>query len=210
MRLCIQCLYSTSWLEIAKVTVPNITAYARTHGFGWNIQSFPNWPSDYGFQKIIHILEQFDTNEYDFVMSVDCDCLFTNFKKNVRQYLDKDHDLFICEDYNGLNAGVFCIRNSEWSKGFLKYLLYTRGEEGVHGERDAINHYMREFPNSEKIKILPQQTMNAYLYDLYPSIPKTELVKDGEWCEFSSLLLHLPGIGMQKRLDILNNTPVLL
>lgn len=209
MKICVQCLYSNSWLEIAKIVVPNLVGYCRRYDYTWNIQSFHNWPSDFGFQKLVQIQNIFKSNEADVVFAVDADLMITNYKKRIEDFLTDEHDFFICKDFNGINAGVFAIRNTEWSYGFINYLLSTRGEEGVYCEQDAISLYMKDFPNNDKIKIVDHPAFNSYLYELYPEIPP-QTREQGQWYEWDSFLLHLPGIGMEKRLSILQNTPVLL
>jgi len=56
----------------------------------------------------------------------------------------------------------------------------------------------------DRIKIVPQRTINSYNYDLYPgSIPhvykKDLLGNDGQW-QSGDFLIHWPGIPLAQRL----------
>lgn len=199
-------LYTSDWSEIAKISVPNAVNYARKHGYSWNIQAVPQPFS--GYDKISHIQNIFDHDEADVVMSIDCDALITNYNIKVKKFLDEQHSLFICKDYNGINAGVFIARKTDWIKDFFSYILLCKGEPDMHCEQDAIVKYMNEFNTGNNIKILPHPSINSYLYESYPDIP-FQTHEQGQW-ESGDFLLHLPGLSMEKRIDILKTTPVIL
>jgi hypothetical protein len=69
------------------------------------------------------IKEVLETNpELEYVLFLDIDAVVSNFDKNIEDYIDKDYDLVFAKDYSEhsvVNAGVFILKNTEWSKEFL-------------------------------------------------------------------------------------------
>jgi hypothetical protein len=72
---------------------------------------------------------------YKWVLWMDTDTLITNFKVSLttlmREHITKEQqgddskrrraaDIILTKDWNGINTGVFLIRHSEWSDGFLR------------------------------------------------------------------------------------------
>ena len=201
MKVCMQMLYTQGWLELAKITIPNIVNYCRKHGYSWNIQCISE-PYD-AFEKITSITKMFESGEADVVVSLDCDSLITNHSIKIESFLDDVNKAYFCNDYNGLNAGIFIIKKSDWSGMFLFYCLNLKGVPNMDSEQDAINHFVKYCPIKSKIKILPHPSINSYLYKNYPEIPEQEH-KQGEW-EKGDFILHLPALTIEKRISIFND-----
>lgn len=192
------------WQEIADITVKNNEEYARKHGYSFIHEIFDS-PYD-GFNKIETVQKLFLFTDVTLVWSLDCDALITRHSIKIENFVDNEHDFYITKDYNGLNAGSFIIKKSQWSYSFISYLLDQKGKDGMYCEQDAINQYRRTYPESTKIKILPQSNINSYLYENYPEIP-LQTHEQGNW-DPGDFVLHLPGVGMKKRIEILKNTPI--
>lgn len=206
MRVCIQVLYTSDWTDISKITVPNVVNYCRKHGYMWNVQAVSKPYS--GYDKISYAKEIFEKDYADVVWCLDCDALITNYNYRLEHFIDNEHSVFICRDYNGVNAGSFIVRKSDFTNTFFDYLLCCKGEPDMHCEQDAIVKHMKEFPANNQIKILPHPSINSYLYENYPEIP-LQSHENGQW-ESGDFLLHLPGMSNEKRIEILKNTPVIL
>ena len=57
---------------------------------------------------------------YDFIMCMDVDAIFTNFNTKIEDITDKSSaDLIFSHDPNGINIGIIFIRNSDWSINFI-------------------------------------------------------------------------------------------
>ena len=205
-------LYTESWADMAAVSVPNMIAYAKKHGYNYSPNVIPE-PYE-AFDKINTCYDSFSLYDIDVILNKDLDTVITNFDIRVEDFLEDGKDFYICEDCNGINAGVFLIRKSLWSKQFLWYLMNKKGKEGMECEQNAIQAYMDEFPNDSKIKIL-EQGFNDYPLNYYePSYGKWGY-KEGdivekpknEWRE-DSFIIHTPGLPLEQRLSILKNTPV--
>lgn len=207
MKICIQLLYTQSWLDLAKISVPNIVSYCKRRNYDWNVQCSID-PYD-AFEKIRQIKNQFDSGTADVVMSMDCDAMITNYLKKIEDLIEGDEKLYLSKDYNGINTGVFIIKNSEWSKMFLSSLLEKKGLPNIHCEQDAIVGFINENKDATKeIKILPQNQINSYNYSLYKEIPP-QSHDDGDF-RLGDFVIHFPGISMNERLKMMKNTPVIL
>ena len=56
---------------------------------------------------------------YDFLLYVDADTLVTNYDIKLEDIVDYGYDQVLAADRNGLNCGVWLIRNTPWSLWFL-------------------------------------------------------------------------------------------
>jgi hypothetical protein len=74
-------------------------------------------------------------------------------------------NLVITGDHNGINAGSFFLRRSDWTNTFLDFWLdpYYVGSDWPGKEQDAIIHMIQyhKFVR-DHVGIVPQRTMNAY------------------------------------------------
>jgi len=210
-------LYTKGWVDIAKITTPNIVNYCRKHDYSWNIQCIGE-PYD-AFEKIRQIQGIFERNEADVVMSMDCDALITNYTIRIEDFIEGDERnfFFVCRDYNGINTGTFLITKYGGQTKFLNYLLSLKDKNIIMGgksficscEQDALNivMYMYNGLPYSKVKVLSHPSINSYMYELYPEIPP-QTHEQGQWQE-GDFILHLPGIGMGQRKQILSNTKVI-
>lgn len=209
MISCVQLLYTKSWTKLSDIVVPALTKYCIKHGYKTNIKEVQE-PFD-GFEKLREIKRIFENNEADVVLSIDCDALITNFNVTIESLIS-DRILNLSKDYNNWNCGVFIMQNAVWAIPFIELLLSKSGKQGIYCEQDAIIDWV----NSESledvyhvINQIPQYKVNSYLYESYPEIPpQTE--EQGQWVQGESFILHLPGIGMDKRIEILKNTKITL
>lgn len=124
---------------------------------------------------------------------IDADAYINN-NVPLTSFLDFQHDLFISKDINGINAGVMAVSKS--AIPFLKEVL-----------KEPFNHIWVEqmammklidngYPVS--VKYINQSSFQAYFYGLYDlTFPEGEATKD-------SFIIHLPGLSMEKRLELCN------
>lgn len=71
---------------------------------------------------------------FDYLCYFDADTLVMNPEVQLLDYAAQapDKDVFISEDLNGLNTGVFMLRNSSWSQWFLREAWGGKGSEQEH------------------------------------------------------------------------------
>ncbi len=152
------------------------------------------------WQKITAVKNQLDREDCRWVMWIDADVIFTHFQKKIediiREYgfrIDQDvklenHLILSREEALpevGVNAGVFLVRNSDWSKNFFDHAeaAYPYYKEHALPEQDFLqdaayqrislgdfNTYTqpdqsREFRHKNLLKFtitLPQRVMNSF------------------------------------------------
>lgn len=199
MTIRIITLWTDDWKILADLTTTISNQYCERHGYISTFFGFSTNCLD-GYDKISLLKSGFDRNAADLYWLLDADAIITNQNIKVENFVEEGFDLFLCEDFNGINCGSFIIRDSEWSRKFIYYILLKRGVVGMHCEQDAIKSYMEEFPNDEKIKILTHPSINSYDYCLYPEIPP-QTHEQGQW-QPGDFVLHLPGTSLEKRIEV--------
>lgn len=201
-------LYSKDWADIAEITVANAKSYCGKHGYKLDVIELDKWGCDYGYYKLDVIKNLFKNNKADIIWSIDADCLITNHNYKIEDFLEEEFDFFITKDVNGINGGSFISINTKWTIDFIEWLLKKRGQEKMHCEQDAIRAYMEEYPISP-ICVLPHPSINSYHYHLYPEFESITSEELGNW-HSGNFVLHLPGISIEKRLEILKKTPIVI
>jgi len=197
----ISVVYTEDWQGIIDLTKPGVVKYCEKHGYRYTYTKYKRGLKD--FDKIRTLLEILQQGYYEYVWQIDGDLAITNPDIPLEQYLDDTHDFFVCKDISGINSGSFVIKSTKWGKWFLAWLLGCEWTQGHHCEQDSMTYFTKLFPSyvESKIKFLPQSTINSYMYELYPEFGlQTE--ENGQWIEGKSLALHLPAIGMEKRVEI--------
>lgn len=206
MRICVLMLYTEGWSDIANIVLPNAKEYCERHGYHLEgiMYRQNDFKLDFGYNKLLWIQCLFEKDLFDMIWSLDMDTLITNHNYRIEDFI-KDEDFYIAKDVNGINGGSFIIKKSNWSMSFLNELLDLRGKEGMHCEQDAMRAYF-EKNGYENVKILPHPSINSYKYELYPEFDISEEI-EGQW-KAGNFVLHLPALSIEKRLQILKNTPV--
>jgi hypothetical protein len=77
----------------------------------------PTW---YKPKLIEDILEKYNP---EYILFMDIDAVISNFNKDIEEFIDENYNLTFTEDMSNhsvINAGIFIIKNTEWSKNFLK------------------------------------------------------------------------------------------
>ena len=76
----------------------------------------PPWNKLLAVRSVLH--------EAEWVLWVDADCIFHR-EANLCDYIETKADFRPAQDYNGINTGVFLLRNCPWSLAFLNTLLFV-------------------------------------------------------------------------------------
>jgi hypothetical protein len=122
---------------------------------------------------------------YDYVMWLDGDVLITNHERRIEEFIalmDPTTMFFAGIDLNGLNAGVFIIRNCPDAFDFLAD-TYAKTEytHSCFWEQAAIDE-LRKLPKYVNyVKLIPHKfvsIMNAYDYSIDPTVHW----KPGDFC----------------------------
>jgi hypothetical protein len=119
--------FFTSNLTYGKFTKEINKKYCDDKGYIYHLESddqkiknalegrAPTW------YKPKFINEVFDLYEPDYILFLDADAIVCDFSYNIEDLVDPNFNIIGTEDYgpSKLNAGVFIMKNSEWTKGFM-------------------------------------------------------------------------------------------
>lgn len=128
------------------------------------------------------------------LLFMDTDTLITNISVPPESLFQKMDTLTISRDVNGMNNGVFFLKNNEQGSRFLEKTLAGRGK--YDNDQLAMEHAISQLPHLP-VSYVPQRQFNSYLYNEYPYGPNP-----GSWC-YGDFALHLPGLSFAKRMQLL-------
>lgn len=184
---------------IADLTIPAKETYCARFGYRHLIHAGP-----YGNERLYWAIQRLQlvydylfagVNDVDAVWALNPQSLITSFKTDVASYLTPEHDFFITADINGLNAGSFIVRKTEWSKRWLTMLIKKASQTADcwYEQRQMQNHY-QDPEWRDKVKVLDHPSLQSYDYRLYGRGPGTA----GHW-ERGHLVLSMPGTTFEHR-----------
>lgn len=202
--------YHKNYVPMTEMTFPSFERYCLHNEYSFlphviDIEDTPHALTRIGFSKIDRVLSVLLEDEYDVLWVTDVDILITNQAVKIEQFLDDDNNYYVARDWDGINNGSFIIKNNEWSIEFLKWILSHR--HSCRNEQDIIKHNTKS-PFWKKIKILPQPSINSFLYSEYPKYGQSRIRNigsAGDW-KPEHLMFHLPGFSYAQRIEILNKT----
>jgi len=116
------CDYDPIQTKLASLSIHNKVEYTKRHGYELFVEtkSLDN-TRPHAWSKIRAMSKYLETGRFDWVMWMDCDSFFMNVNLRLEHVLDNAYDLIISEDGAMLNSGVFFIRDTAWSRDFLKH-----------------------------------------------------------------------------------------
>lgn len=201
MKVVIQVIYTEDWQPLADVVLPNLKEYCERHSY--ELKVYKEEVYDH-FSKLKKIQERFQLLTGCLVVSMDLDCLITNHQNKFEDFVGKAYTIYLTEDLNGINGGVFMVKMGDFAKNLVELAIRHQGRVGVHCEQDAFTQIDEAFPNF--IAKLKHPSINSYLYELYPEFGKKKH-EEGQWQE-GDFILHLPAITQEKRIEIFKNTTI--
>ncbi|CAD5174956.1 probable alpha-1,6-mannosyltransferase MNN10 [Musa acuminata AAA Group] len=208
-----------SFSGVGKAVAGNKQAYAARMGYvfvdaGGMVDHSrpPSW------SKILAVRSHLP--HYDWVFWNDADTMVMNPAISLESILyavightnlDASPDLVVTEDTNGVNAGVFFVRRSEWSDKFLQtwwnQTSFVRFGSTKSGDNDALKHLLRTLPAEElgaHVAVSPAQC----LFNSYPWVPTLKSLHrlftspratwNGVYSD-GDFLVHLAGLDDKKK-----------
>lgn len=212
MSHCLLTFHDKNFEELANITLfQNKIKYAELHGYDC-VYKTEGFSKKIGFDKLYCLDSLFKTNKYEWILWTDADAMITNFSIKLEDLIDNNFHFIVATDFNGINTGVFLIRYSDQGRKFLDYLIeFSRKHPDVRmQEQQFIKEAYEKTDFKQIIKIVPQKTMNSYMYDLYQSRYSStpncrnrvdSLGNNGDW-QVGDFIVHLPDISQKTRIDI--------
>jgi hypothetical protein len=103
---------------ICETSTANKQAYADLHGYDLIVDEEivdKNRPTSWS--KLLAMRKYLP--EYDFLLYVDIDIVIMNPNRRLEDIVDYNYDQMLAADANGMNCGVWMIRNTPWSLWFI-------------------------------------------------------------------------------------------
>lgn len=195
--------YSPSYDEVAAINLPGRTAYCQRHGYAHCMKRGHYYDPNlyYAIDRLYLLLDQMAiAQEGRFFWVVNIPTIITNHTIKLESFVDDEHDFYIHRDVNALNMGSFIIRNSEWGRRWVQFIIddTKTHNDPWYENRSVINH--AETPAwRDKVKVVPHSGFNDYDYQRgYGMSSDTP----GQWRP-GSFVLALPGMDIGKRLSFL-------
>ena len=212
MKICITSINKDNYNELSAITWPNKVEYAKRHGYDHYLKTEETMLNNglvIGFEKIYYILNMLSHHEdYDWIWHVGCDTLVMNYEKKIEDVISlatNDESFIVATDWNGINMDSFLVKNSPKGKKLLEdcfasHVLYNH--RWFFEQQFFWDNYETL---KQHIKIVPQRTMNSFLAkELYPQENPFDTLGTSSQYVDGDLLLHLPGIPLANRIDILS------
>jgi hypothetical protein len=158
------------------------------------------------FERSRYIADLLESGKYDWIHAVGCDTMITNFNIRLEDLIDDNFDFVIATDCYNINNDSFLARASDttikWLRNTVNLLESYSNAKWLDQSAmiDTIDMM------ADRIKIVPQRTMNSYNYDLYPGlvphIYKKDLFgNDGQW-QPGDFLIHWPAVPLDTRIAL--------
>lgn len=209
-----------SFEGLMDLVVPNKQSYVERHGYDFIDASDvldknrpPSWSKILAVKK--HLAD------YDYIFWNDADSVVTNPSTTLESIIysvagnldwDRMPDLILTEDVTGVNAGMFFMRNSEWSRYFLD--LWWNQTSYVEpfglcksGDNDALKYLINTMPEDEKkqhVKIPSMQCVfNSNLWrpnwrNAVRLVTVTKVIWEGVYAK-GDFMVHLAGLNDKKK-----------
>lgn len=203
MKICVATMFSPAYQELANLTVPNMQQYAGKHGYDTHIIFVED--EKWAFKKHEAFRELFEKG-YDLIWYKDVDSVITNFKIPITDFIDDYYSFYLTKDFTELNGGSVVIKNTESGRVFNDIVLENRGV--FENEQNFYNSMPMLIFGVDIMKPIPHPSINSYSYSLYPECTSHVGREDlGDW-EEGHLLLHVPALSLEKRLDVLSQAKI--
>lgn len=150
---------------------------------------------------------------YEWILWIDVDALICNFTITLEEILERARqeydidgngkDFIIAQDMNGLNSGVFLLRNTTWSRDFLERAYNVPNQAAMEYEQDALKQLLRENADDlDHVQYIPQRWFNSYpgmILDMYRLTGAKRASMEYHGGDF---VLHLPGLSVPDKLKV--------
>lgn len=188
--------YTSDYQPLVDVTGPVKDAYCARHGYRHIVRSTPfrEPPGYYAYDRLAYLRELLFGGVWespDVVAVLNSHAQVMTHSITIESFLEPGKDFYIAQDVNGLNAGVFIVRKSEWLKDWLDFCLALETEYSHHEwfEQKCFQDNWELGAFRSHIKIVDQWLLNSYDWSHY-NWPTTT---PGQFRPGESWVYHVPG-----------------
>lgn len=168
--------------------------YCELHGYSYHVEKsnekIKELIEDRAFTwgKPKFLLELMEKGEHDYILFLDIDAIVCDQSIKIEEFIDENYDIIATEDYSShslMNAGVLLIKNTEWSRKFMKDWWECGGqlkgtdvpelggdnpEEGFFKHRlwhdqTCLTHLYKKNNLANHIKIISHRSLNWREFD---------------------------------------------
>ena len=115
-----------NYQELAELTLPNRDAYCKKHDYAHFTHCGPYQdPSKYYAIQRLYLLYDL-MNRYSYIKYfwiLNIQSYIMNSTVKLESFVDEEHDFYIHKDVNNVNAGSFIVKNSEWGRKWIKFVM---------------------------------------------------------------------------------------
>lgn len=203
MRIAVTTFYSKSYRGLAEITTNVLRQYCNKHGYDLYIHEVEDGNVDFIITRDVRNL----LDDYDIVMGIECDILITNLNYKIEDFIDNEHDFFICKDVNNINAGCFIAKSTQYGVHLISFILMNEGR--FKTEQNVLEHYQPKanvkYLNHPSINSIPyNEYAPSYGYinwDQYTPRKTKPTLEMGDW-QKGNFNCHLPGMTLERRIEI--------
>lgn len=192
-------MFSPSHQALADISVPNLEAYCKRHGYEMRIIHIEN--DNYAYKKHEAFKEWVQNDYFDILLYIDIDALIMNFNYKVEDFINDDECFCITADPNGLNGGVILLRNDTWGKLFNDFVLEQRNN--YENEQNIYDAFREHESVGRLITVKPHPSFNQYDYSLYieckDRIGREDL---GDFKE-GNFIIHFPALSIENKIAMM-------
>lgn len=184
-KIALVTMYDDNCKSYAQLSDITKKEYCRLHNYDYICMKQNAAPGKHPVWGKIRVVRDL-LNTYDIVIWVDADAIIANKNFNIQPYIIDNFDLYISQDNNGINTGIFIIKNTETGKKILDQIWNSyRQFQYVTFRQQACLGYLWKTKYGPNIRILPHKLINSY-DDIYPQRDRVNIYKQGDF------ILHLP------------------
>ena len=141
-----------------------------------------------------------DPQKFDWILYIDEDAAISNFSYKIEDIIVRHEgkEIIIAQDNNGVNNGVFLIKNTDKMKEFLRKAFEdaTFFHEKTPEQRSMFHYLMTEY--KDLVGIEPAHFLNAYIKG-YSDFSSTN---DTKYWDKDSFIIHLFKLAAEDRINI--------
>lgn len=205
MKIVLICPSSQSFELIRAVTQSNKEEYCSAHGIKFVPIDYPEAMNDKGYGRPQFMLDHLD--EGDWLLNMDCDAIFMDMTRDIREFCTEAADLVCSWDCMGFHSGVMLLRNCPQIRQLLELTIKAKETDGklpnfmASSDQGAMVRILSERDTYENnIPVADCQKFGVRVVEASKTINRYY----GDWHD-GDFIFHTPGMGIPEKVGLLNH-----